>query len=65
MGGCSNKHYIYPCGVEVQSCRIEIEKKDITPQEEQDEQERVMKHKMLESMNMILDQLLQNLLRGI
>ena len=62
VSGCSNKntHYIYPCGVEVASCKVEVEGKMSL-----EEQEKIMKHKMMSAMNLIIDNILQNLLRGM
>ena len=62
MCGCSkNTHTLNHCGgIDIPVCEYEVE-----GEMSLEEQEKVFKHKMLSSMNLILDQVLQNLLMSI
>ena len=62
MCGCSkNIHTLNHCGgIDIPVCEYEVE-----GEMSLEEQEKVFKHKMLSSMNLILDQVLQNLLKGM
>ena len=62
MCGCSkNTHTLNHCGgIDIPVCEYEVE-----GEMSLEEQEKVFKHKMLSSMNLILDQVLQNLLKGM
>ena len=59
---CSkNTHTLNHCGgIDIPVCEYEVE-----GEMSLEEQEKVFKHKMLSSMNLILDQVLQNLLKGM
>ena len=62
MCGCSkNTHTLNHCGgIDIPVCEYEVE-----GEMSLEEQEKMFKHKMLSSMNLILDQVLQNLLKGM
>ena len=62
MCGCSkNTHTLNHCGgIDIPVCEYEVE-----GEMSLEEQEKVFKHKMLSSMSLILDQVLQNLLKGM
>jgi len=62
MCGCTkNTHTLNHCGgIDIPVCEYEVE-----GEMSLEEQEKVFKHKMLSSMNLILDQVLQNLLMSI
>ena len=62
--GCSNKntHYIYPCKMKLPSCRVEVEKPRTLPDEIKFREDE-MKNKMLRSMNLILDNLIQSIIK--
>ena len=62
MCGCSkNTHTLNHCGgIDIPVCEYEVE-----GEMSLEEQEKLFKHKMLSSMNLILDQVLQNLLKGM
>ena len=67
MTGCAKdtqSYYIYPCGVEIDSCKVEVEGKR-NLDEEIEFQEKEFKSKMLRTMTLILDQTLQTLLQSI
>ena len=64
ISGCaknSHTHTLNHCGgIDIPVCEYEVE-----GEMSLEEQEKVFKHKMLSSMNLILDQVLQNLLMSI
>ena len=65
MTGCAKdtqSYYIYPCGVEIDSCKVEVEGKRNLP-DEIEFQETEMKKKILRSMNLLLDNLIQSILK--
>ncbi len=67
MTGCAKdtqSYYIYPCGIEIDSCKVEVEGKR-NLDEEIEFQEKEFKSKMLRTMTLILDQTLQTLLQSI
>ncbi len=67
MTGCAKdtqSYYIYPCGVEIDSCKVEVEGKR-NLDEEIEFQEKEFKSKMLRTMTLIIDQTLQTLLQSI
>jgi len=64
MTGCAKdtqSYYIYPCKVKVDSCKVEVEKPR-TLSDEIEFREEEMKSKMLQSMTIILDQVIQKIL---
>ena len=62
MCGCSkNSHTLNHCGgLDIKVCEYEVE-----GEMSLEEQEKLFKHKMMTSINLILDQVLQNLLKGM
>ena len=62
MCGCSkNTHTLNHCGgIDIKVCEYEVE-----GEMSLEEQEKLFKHKMMTSINLILDQVLQNLLKGM
>ena len=67
MTGCAKdtqSYYIYPCGIEIDSCKVEVEGKR-NLDEEIEFQEKEFKSKMLRTMTLIIDQTLQTLLQSI
>ena len=67
MTGCAKdtqSYYIYPCGIEIDSCKVEVKGKR-NLDEEIEFQEKEFKSKMLRTMTLILDQTLQTLLQSI
>ena len=62
MCGCSkNTHTLNHCGgIDIPVCEYEVE-----GEMSLEDQEKLIKHKMMTSINLILDQVLQNLLKGM
>ena len=67
LGACASKkdsHYVYPCGIEIASCRVEVQGAR-SLEDEIAYREKKMKFRMMRTMNLILDQLLQNIFSGM
>ena len=64
ISGCAKKmhtHEINHCGgIDIPVCEYEVK-----GEMSLEEQEKLFKHKMMTSINLILDQVLQNLLKGM
>ena len=64
ISGCaknSHTHTLNHCGgIDIPVCEYEVE-----GEMSLEEQEKIMKHKMMSSITLILDQVLQNLLKGM
>ena len=62
MCGCSkNTHTLNHCGgIAIPVCEYEVEGEMSI-----EDQEKIIKHKMMSSINLILDQVLENLLKGM
>ena len=64
VSGCAKNthtHEINHCnGIDIPICKVEVE-----GEMSLEDQEKLIKHKMMTSINLILDQVLQNLLKGM
>ena len=60
----TNSHTINHCGIDIPICEHEVQGARTLP-DEIEFQEKQMKQKMLRSMNLLLDQVIQNILSGM
>ena len=60
----TNSHTINHCGIDIPICEHEVQGARTLP-DEIEFQEKQMKEKMLRSMNLLLDQVIQNILSGM
>ena len=65
--GCAKdtqSYYIYPCGIEIDSCRVEVEGQR-SREEEIKFQEEKLRHSILRTLNLVVDEALQTLLQSM
>ena len=64
VSGCANRthtHEINHCGgIDIPICNVEVD-----GEMSLEDQEKLIKHKIMTSINLILDQVLQNILKGM